>query len=507
MIPLLVLAAWGAACLAGVRWLRVAQREHYVACSVLRFVRRWWGLGAVNPALAGVVLLAAIVASVAPSPGSEVAAAIALVGVAVGPVGLGIRGRTASVAWTLRLRRLALVSALPALAAGVVSVAIQHPAAVVWAVVLTPVWVDLGLAVLAPVERRLGDRWVRQAAAALERVSPRIAAITGSYGKTSTKGYVAHLLGGRHPVVASPASFNNRMGLARTVNEHLGDDTEIFVAEMGIFGPGEIADLCSWIPPEVGVITAIGPVHLERMGSLDAIAEAKREILAQARVGVLNVDSPQLARIADEEEGRIDVIRCSSRDRGVDVHCDPSTGEVWVRGEVVGSCDPAAVHPGNVACAVGVILALGLDPRGVADRLPTLPTPAHRQAVGRGERGFAIVDDTFNSNPAGARAALTRLTRLGIDGRRVLVTPGMVELGHLQEEENRRLAREAAEVVTDLVVVGHTNRRALVEGATEGGIGSVIVLPDREAAVRWVRDQLGPGDAVLYENDLPDHYP
>ncbi len=121
-----------------------------------------------------------------------------------------------------------------------------------------------------------------RAAARLRRVSPTVVAITGSFGKTSTKGYVAHLVAGTRSVVASPASFNNRAGLARAVNEHLADGTEVFVAEMGTYGRGEIAELCSWIRPDVAVITAIGPVHLERFGSEDRVLEAKAEILEDA---------------------------------------------------------------------------------------------------------------------------------------------------------------------------------------------------------------------------------
>jgi UDP-N-acetylmuramoyl-tripeptide--D-alanyl-D-alanine ligase len=114
-----------------------------------------------------------------------------------------------------------------------------------------------------------------------------------------------------------------------------------------------------------------------------------------------------------------------------------------------------------------------------------------------------VIDDTFNANPAGARVALSALAATGA-ARRVLVTPGMVELGRRQAPENRRLAEAAAEQATDLVIVGLTNRRALVSGA-EGR--AVVLVGDRAAAVDWVRSNLRSGDAVLYENDLPDHYP
>ena len=148
----------------------------------------------------------------------------------------------------------------------------------------------------------------------------------------------------------------------------------------------------------------------------------------------------------------------------------------------------------------------------VARRLPTLPVAPHRleQSVAAG--GVVVLDDTYNANPAGGRAALATLERLGVDAtRRVVVTPGMVELGPLQTKENARFAAHALSVATDLVVVGRTNRRALLRGArsaAEGtGSGRVVVVGTRQEATEWVRTHLGSGDVVLYENDLPDHYP
>jgi UDP-N-acetylmuramoyl-tripeptide--D-alanyl-D-alanine ligase len=138
--------------------------------------------------------------------------------------------------------------------------------------------------------------------------------------------------------------------------------------------------------------------------------------------------------------------------------------------------------------------------------LPKLRPPAHRAESQLGATGVLVVDDTYNANPAGARHALCELAEAGVVGRRVVVTPGMVELGPAQADENRRFARLAAEVVDDFVIVNRTNRAALAAGAREGGV-EPIELRDRVAGVAWVRSHLHAGDAVLYENDLPDHYP
>jgi UDP-N-acetylmuramoyl-tripeptide--D-alanyl-D-alanine ligase len=169
-----------------------------------------------------------------------------------------------------------------------------------------------------------------------------------------------------------------------------------------------------------------------------------------------------------------------------------------------------------VACAIGVALALGLDPAVIAAGLAGLPSVDHRLAAVGSASGAVILDDTYNSNPAGAAEALAALVAAAVltggepgGGRAVVVTPGMVELGARQYDENVRFGTAIAAVASELLIVGRTNRRALRAGvaAAPDSTVRVLELPDRRQAVEWVREQLGPKDVVLYENDLPDHYP
>ena len=504
-----------ATAVAGLRWLRVAQREHYLPGSATRFARRWWTVRWANAGLAALGVAGVLAVWWVPA-----AALLAAVAAGVGPVGLGVRGRTAPLAWTRRLRTLAATWAV--LVAGVVAVgaATGEPAALAaLAALAAPVLVDLACLLTRPVEQAIAERYVKRAAGRLRSISPTVVAITGSYGKTSTKRHVTDLLGGTRAVVASPASFNNRAGLARAVNEHLSEDTEVFVAEMGTYGPGEIAALCAWCPPDVSVITALGPVHLERFGSEERILEAKSEITTGASVVVLAVDDPRLAELADRigVAGRR-VVRAGTQP-GAAVVVRPQAAsagrcvDVLVEGRPVrdGLELPPGVQLSNVACAVAVAWVLGVPLDELGERLGSLTAADHRLQSVVGPGGFVILDDTYNSNPAGARAALAALARLEPptgppDGRRtVVVTPGMVELGRRQREENRRFATAVCDAATDLVVVGRTNRRALL-GGVDGRV-RVTTVATREAAVAWVRSTLQPGDAVLYENDLPDHYP
>jgi UDP-N-acetylmuramoyl-tripeptide--D-alanyl-D-alanine ligase len=138
-------------------------------------------------------------------------------------------------------------------------------------------------------------------------------------------------------------------------------------------------------------------------------------------------------------------------------------------------------------------------------RVGSIPSAGHRQSVSRGQAGFAIVDDTFNSNPVGALSALATLKGVA-SGKLAVITPGMVELGPRQSAENQAFAKAASAAVDHLVIVGKTNRKALLSGSGDGR-ASVTVVDSRAEAVEWARENLGPGDGVLYENDLPDHYP
>ena len=506
LATLVALLGLGAAGLAGLRWLRVAQREHYLPGSTTRFALRWWTATPVN----GTGAALAVVGTVA-SVGVGLAAAAPVVIVAFGPIGLSVRGRTSQLAWTRRLRSLAGVAVLVEVIVVALLSLLSPMLAVAIGVLIVPLAVDVAAGILAPFEDRVGRRFVDQATGRLARVAPRIVGITGSYGTTSVKNHLASLISGDLATIPSPRSFNNRAGLARAINEHLAEGTDVFIAEMGTYGPGEIADMCAWCPPSIAVMTAIGPVHLERFGSLDVTLAAKAEITPSAEVVVINIDDELLSGLADRLAlaGKR-VIRVASvrRDADVVVSIDETAWAIEIDGTRVGASPVlTGLQPTNVACAIGAAIALGLDPAEVAGRVSSLTTVENRLGVARAPSGVTVIDDTFNSNPAGADAALSVLSGLAVAGRRAVVTPGMVELGPRQAQENEQFGRRAAEVADVVLVVGLTNRRSLLRGIDSAGRAERIVVPTREKAVAWVRANLGADDAVLYENDLPDNYP
>lgn len=493
---------------ASLRWLRVCQREHYLGGYTTRFAARWWlGSTPANRLAVGLALFSALAAAWLPALALVTAAFVI-----AAPFGLGLRGRSSKLVFTGRLKRLAaLVFFDLALFAvvfwflpfGITLLALSGLA--------IPLLVDLYAGLIAPVEKSMSRRFVAEAQRKLGEIRPVVIAITGSYGKTTTKEYIRHLLSGTYRVVASPASFNNELGLARTVNEYLTPGTDVLIAEMGDYGPGEISEMCTWLQPKVGVVTAVGYEHFERFKSMEAIAESKREVFFTVDTAVLGIDTPPLDQMAAEIEslGTKRVLTVSGEGRAAEVSAlgDGIEIRISASGEEIGAISQENRHPLNVAMGVAVALAMDVPTRSIAALLPGLESPAHRATVEMGSTGFTIIDDTYNSNPVGAAAALEILARSSATGKRVVVTPGMVEMGSEQHRLNSEFAARASEVATDLVIVGYTNRPPLREGAAGSSHLNVVEVRTREQATEWVRENLGSGDIVLYENDLPDHFP
>ena len=504
----------GAFTLSSLRWLRVLQREHYEAAALRRFWWRWSSpaVGAATARLRSssrpftlthLSLLAVLIGIVLDNH------ALLLLATAVYgclcPVGLSLKGRTSRLVWTRRLRTTAATFGVLSAALVALSLAIGAGwwggLVVVWGNILL---LELSTRLLAPYEARQSNVFVQRAKRRLDAVHPLVVGITGSYGKTSTKHHLADLLARDGGVVATPRSFNNRAGLSRAINEGLVDGTRVFIAEMGTYGPGEIADLCSWCAPTLSIITAIGPVHLERMGDLDTIERAKFEITGPASTVIVNVDDARLRHWPARLTGKRVRTAGSVEAADVTVRVVDDAWSISVDGAPVGSIAPLpSVQPTNLACAIAAALELGLHLDDVVARSGQVAPVANRANVVTAPSGVVVIDDTFNANPASAAASVALLQRQDVSGRRVVVTPGLIELGPDQFRENAALAASVRAMGAELVIVQRTNVRALRDGFG----GDVRRFDTRDGAVAWVRSSLTAGDAVLYLNDLPDHYP
>ncbi|MEA2446752.1 MAG: UDP-N-acetylmuramoyl-tripeptide--D-alanyl-D-alanine ligase [Actinomycetota bacterium] len=383
-----------------------------------------------------------------------------------------------------------------------------------------PLLLVLSDLLLVPVQAAINAYYRSKALARLRAVNPVVIGVTGSFGKTSTKVAIAGLLGGPDEAYATPGSYNTPMGVCRAINEGLEDKHRFFVVEMGAYKVGEIAELCRFVHPTIGVLTAIGPAHLERFGSMDAIKRGKYEIvesLPADGVAVMNVDDPEVRTLADSTES-VAVVRYGTEVSGSP---DITATILSVTGEgtsftLVDNRSGASIAArtgllgqhamGHILAAVAVATSAGKSLEDVVPRIATLQPAEHRLQILKGTGGVTVIDDAFNSNPDGAAAALEVLAAMP-GKRKVVVTPGIIELGPLQEEANENFGAGAARVADMLVVVARVNRDAIVAGAGRaGGKAEVIVVDSLDEATEKLSTFLTAGDVVLFENDLPDQY-
>jgi UDP-N-acetylmuramoyl-tripeptide--D-alanyl-D-alanine ligase len=372
---------------------------------------------------------------------------------------------------------------------------------------------------LAPVQKGINARYVRSARSKLRAVSPVVVGITGSFGKTSTKYAIAALIAPEKTVLATPSSFNTPLGVCRTINEDLSEQHRFFVVEMGAYRVGDIASLCDFVHPVMGVLTAVGPAHLERFGSMENIRKGKYELIESLPpngIAIMNVDDPEVRKLADRTE-HVEVVRYGLEPEGRpdvtarEVEATPEGTSLTIVDLRSGESIEAETKlvgryaVGQVLSGVAAALSVGRELAQLPAAVSKLEPVDHRLKLIRGAGGITVIDDAYNSNPDGARAALEVLEAMP-GGRKVVVTPGMVELGELQEEANREFAQQAGKVADLLIAVARINRDALVEGATAGGRAEVITVDSLAEAQGHLAKRLGEGDVVLFENDLPDQY-
>jgi UDP-N-acetylmuramoyl-tripeptide--D-alanyl-D-alanine ligase len=391
---------------------------------------------------------------------------------------------------------------------------------------IAPLALPVANGLMYPLESTLRRMFRERARRRLQESKVKVIGVTGSFGKTSTKDYLAHILGGRYKVIKTPKSYNTLVGVSLTINNDFDPQAgyEYYVIEMGAYMPGEIKRICDLTRPQIGIIVAIGPQHLERFGAPEKIVTAKYELVqAIPKEGFVafNWDDPRVRGMAERghpdtrigvscadppaEDARLIAgnIRHSLEGLAFDV-ADRSTGE-----ERTFTTSLIGLHNvTNILLATAVARQLGMSLNEIALRVTTLMATEHRLKQTRLPNGITMLDDAYNTNPVGSANALQVLA-LNKNGRRVLITPGMIELGDLQEAENEKLGRLAAEVCTDIVLVGVEQTRPIqrgVKSVTTFDPSRLHVFDTVTEAIQWYQRELRQGDAVLILNDLPDNY-
>ncbi|HEY7736024.1 MAG TPA: UDP-N-acetylmuramoyl-tripeptide--D-alanyl-D-alanine ligase [Candidatus Limnocylindrales bacterium] len=346
------------------------------------------------------------------------------------------------------------------------------------------------------------------AAAWRTRFRPFVVGVTGSIAKTSTKEAVAGVLSERLTTLRSEGNQNNEIGLPLSILR-LGPEHEVAVLEMGMYVGGEIRELARIARPRVGVVTAVQPVHLSRIGSIDAVERAKAELVealpseADGGVAVLNADDPRVRRMSERTEARA---LGYGFDEAADVRADdvrsagfagmtfalhlPGEGPIAASIPTLGRL---AVHNALAAAAVGSVA--GLDAGAITAGLARGWSAPHRAEIVRAG-AVTIVDDSYNASPASVIAALELLA--GLPGRRIAVLGEMLELGDGSEAGHVAVGRAAAGVASLLVVVG-PGAAGIAEGAEDAGLraDATVHVPDVEAAIAELDGRLRDGDVVL----------
>jgi UDP-N-acetylmuramoyl-tripeptide--D-alanyl-D-alanine ligase len=392
-----------------------------------------------------------------------------------------------------------------------------------------PLCLVLGNLLMTPVEAFFRRRFVAQARATLERVHPTVIGITGSYGKTTTKTYLAEILNGRYRAYPTPKSYNTIMGICLAINQDLTDNYSVdyFIAEMGAYVPGEIARICGLTHPTISIVVEVGPQHLERFGSLENIAQAKYEIikaLPPDGVGVFNWDNPYIREMAERgyPATRLAVSKT------VDPAAVPAGGPRFIASDIHESLDglrftvtdreTGASEPfttallgqhnvTNILLATAVAVHEGMSLKDVAFRVRGLQPAENRLVRQTTAQGITIINDAYSANPVGVVAAL-RVLGMHTNGERLLITPGMIELGSLMEQENYTLGKTAAGYASRVFLVGEAQTAPVKAGLLDAGFPGerLHVVETLAEAVTWYQTNLSPGDTVLFLNDLPDTY-
>lgn len=383
-----------------------------------------------------------------------------------------------------------------------------------------------------PVEGMINQHYINDAKKKLRSVPDlTVIGVTGSYGKTSVKYYLDTLLKEHFEVLITPESYNTPMGVVKTIRSSLKPSHQIFICEMGARHVGDIKEICDIVHPEHGIITSVGPQHLETFFNMDNIVNTKFELAdALPEVGLLflNGDNEYIRNHSGKYKNKI-FYTTGEWAKARELESQIEEGEVsqyYQTGDVklsrTGTEFTVTAPDGeketfqmrllgehnviNVAGAVAVANTLGIPLKQLKVPVRRIQPVAHRmQLLERGN--YTIIDDAFNSNPVGSRAAVETLKQF--EGVRILITPGMVELGEKEAEYNYKFGTYAADCCDYILLVGEKHTAPIHKGVLESGFSqeSCRVFEKLEDALSFAYSIKAEGHKfILLENDLPDNY-
>ncbi len=383
-----------------------------------------------------------------------------------------------------------------------------------------PFFIILANLLLLPLEKLIQYKYVREASFYIATLTNlKIIGITGSFGKTTTKYILMEILRHKFNTLKTPGSYNTLMGITRVIRRELKPIHNVFVVEMSAKKPGDIAEICRMVEPQYGLITAIGEQHLETFGTVDNIKKTKNElIVALPSYGkaFFNMDDAgcrELASIAkcyvvtygmieEKVDYRVSELGFNEHGSSFKITRTRDNAQAVFQTKLLGKHN---VY--NILGAVAVASELGVELSAMVNPLQHVAAVPHRLELKRVGKDIIFIDDAFNSNPVGSKMALEVLGQIS-GKRKIIITPGMIELGVKEHAYNERFGEEIAAVCDYVILVGKKQTVALQKGLKNKQYldGQLFIAEDFAAAKKHLEKILQSGDVVLFENDLPDNY-
>ena len=389
---------------------------------------------------------------------------------------------------------------------------------------LIPIYIILANLLLTPIEKNIQQKFWQEAKQKLLNQKPFIIGITGSFGKTTVKHFLGHILQQFDHTLITSGSINTSMGISRVIREELNAIHKYFVVEMGAYAVGSINEICKLTPPNLGIITAIGTAHYERFKTLDTVATAKFELAGS----VINNDSqnnnPKV--IISEQVLNTDYAKqyLQAHKQSFEILAQQQLSKVTqlktglsMEIQLNGVNHPLEIpvfglhNATNIGLAFLAAHSIGMPILAITNALKSMPQISHRLEV-RKQNNYTIIDDAYNANPDGFKSALELLSFLHEPpGRRILVTPGLIELGKKHDSEHLMLGQIAAQYADIVIVVNYKRIPSFISGFkqnadTQGTVKQIITVSSFKEAQDWLNKNSKEKDTILLANDLPDLY-
>lgn len=382
--------------------------------------------------------------------------------------------------------------------------------------ILSPYILFLANAINSPLETLIKRYYINLAKNKIKKYDVIKIGITGSYGKTSVKEILKTILSQKFRVLSSPESFNTPLGIALTVKD-LDSTHDILLAEMGARHVGDIKELCELVNPQYGILTGLNTQHLESFGSIETIKQTKNELfeyIAKGGVGFFSTENDALKELYDNFTGEKYSVNLGDENCSVtasDITYDNrgTTFTLKIQGEDPIQCSTVLLGKHsvkNICLATAVAKKLGLSTAEIALGINRITSIGHRLELLPNNKNIVTIDDSYNCNEDGILAAMEVLDTF--EGRKIVVTPGLVELGKRENVANFEFGKLLASHVDIVIIVGKHNAEMLINGLLEGGMDKSNIMFEKNATRgnQTLNKILKEGDVVLFENDLPDNY-